>query len=122
MRYFRYAILAAVAICLVTVALANREAVTLNLLPTGLADLIRYPESANTLSLPLFVVIFGGIIAGLLLGFVWEWLREHKHRAEAATQRREKERLAREVARMKTARPEHGDDVLALLEADGTAR
>ncbi len=121
MRYIRYAILAAIAICLVTVALANRETVTLNLLPTGLAELISYPAEANTLALPLFVVIFGGIIAGLFLGFVWEWLREHKHRAEAANQRREKERLAREVARMKTEKAKDGDDVLAMLES-GPAR
>ncbi len=122
MRYFRYAILAVIAICLVTVALANRESVTLNLLPQGLAELISYPESANAASLPLFVVIFGGIVAGLFLGFVWEWLREHKHRAEAVAQRREKERLAREVARMKTASSKDGDDVLAILENSPPAR
>lgn len=118
MRYIRYAILAGIAICLVTVALANRDSVTLQLLPTGLADLIRYPADANSLTLPLFVVIFGGIIAGLFLGFVWEWLREHKHRADASHQRREKERLAREVERMKTAKTKGGDDVLAMLESD----
>lgn len=122
MRYIRYAILAVIAICLVTVALANREFVTLNLIPTGLAEMISYPEAANVLSLPLFVVIFGGIIAGLFLGFVWEWLREHKHRADAVAQRREKERLAREVARMKTASAQNGDDVLALLEESPSAR
>ncbi len=115
MRYIRYAILAAIAVVLVTVSLANREPVTLTLMPEGLAELIRYPAALNTISLPLFLVIFAGIVGGLLLGFVWEWLREHKHRAEAATQRREKERLAREMAKLKhdTAK---GDDVLALLE------
>lgn len=122
MRYIRYAILAVIAICLITVALANRGAVTLNLLPAGMAELIGYPETANSISLPLFLVIFGGIIAGLLLGFVWEWLREHKHRAEAATQRREKDRLTREVAKMKTASAKDGDDVLALLEKSPAAR
>lgn len=122
MRYIRYAILAAIAICLVTVALANREVVTVNLLPAGLADMISYPADANALTLPLFVVIFGGIVAGLFLGFIWEWLREHKHRAEAANQRREKERLAREVARMKTEKTKGGDDVLALLDASEPAR
>jgi len=68
MRYIRYAILAVIAICLVTVAMANREPVTLNLLPVGLADLIGYPADLNTLTMPLFVDIFGGIIAGLFWG------------------------------------------------------
>ncbi len=115
MRYIRYAILGAIAVCLVTVALANRGPVTLNLLPEGLAELIRYPAELNSISLPLFVVIFAGIVAGILLGFVWEWLREHKHRAEASRQRREKEQLARQVEKMKTEKAD-GDDVLALLE------
>jgi len=116
MRYIRHAILAVIAIGLITTALANRDMVTLNLLPQTLAELTGYPAAANSVSLPLFMVILGGIVAGLLLGFVWEWLREHKHRAEAVRQRREKDRLAREVAQIKTASPETGDDVLALLE------
>jgi uncharacterized integral membrane protein len=122
MRYIRYAILAIIAICLVTVALANREFVTLNLLPQTLAELIGYPATLNSISLPLFVVIFGGVVAGLLLGFIWEWIREHKHRANATRQRREKERLAREVAKMKSTSAANDDDVLALLEDTGAAR
>ncbi|MDJ0627040.1 MAG: LapA family protein [Rhodobacter sp.] len=114
MRYIRYAILAAIAVCLVTVALANRGPVTLTLMPTEVSGLIGIPDLSITL--PLFIVIFLGVVAGLLLGFVWEWLREHKHRAEAATQRREKERLVREVEKMKTASAETGDEVLALLD------
>ncbi|MDJ0824468.1 MAG: LapA family protein [Rhodobacter sp.] len=113
MRYIRYAILAAIAIVLVTVAMANRGPATLNLLPAEVGALMGYEASVT---LPLFIVIFLGVIAGILLGFFWEWMREHKHRADAATQRREKERLAREVEKMKTVSAESGDDVLALLD------
>ena len=81
MRYIRYFFLGALALVLISVALANRELVNLQLLPTGLSDLLGIQQQ---ISLPLFIVIFGGVIAGLLVGFVWEWLREHKHRAEAA--------------------------------------
>jgi len=122
MRYIRYVILAVIAVVLVTVALANRGAVTLALLPPALAELGGYPASANRVTLPLFVVIFAGMVAGVLLGFVWEWLREHKHRAEAAGQRREKERLAREMDLVKSTKPETTDDVLALLEHDDAKR
>lgn len=121
MRYLRYAILAAIAVCLVTVALANRGPVTLQLLPQEVATLLGYPQSLNAITLPLFLVIFLGLLSGVLLGFVWEWLREHKHRADASTQRREKERLAREVKRLNKDKAK-GDDVLALLEDGGSAR
>ncbi len=124
MRYIRYAILAVIAVCLITLALANRELVTLNLLPEQLSLMLGFDRSVT---LPLFAVILGGVVVGVLLGFVWEWLREHKHRAEAARQRRDKERLAREVNRIKTDHPAaKDDDVLALLGDDrqkaGSAR
>ena len=112
MKYLRYAILALIAIALITVALANRDHVTLQLLPDDLARLMGVNHS---ITLPLFAVIFGGIAAGILIGFIWEWLREHRIRANAATTSRELKRLEREVARSGTAQPK--DDVLALLDA-----
>ncbi|MBW6418614.1 lipopolysaccharide assembly LapA domain-containing protein [Celeribacter sp. PS-C1] len=114
MRYIRYAFLAALAVVLVTVAIANRDMVTLNLLP---ADLAVLSGVSLSISLPLFVVIFGAIVAGLLIGFVWEWMREYKHRSAASTHKREKEQLAREVSKLKTDKAKkEGDEVLALLE------
>ncbi len=119
MRYLRFAFLVLLAICLLIVALANRDPVTLNVLPAELAEFTGWSPAA---SLPLFVVIFGGIVAGVMIGFVWEWFREHKHRAEAANQRRERERLEREVDRLKPASEKQTDDVLALLESGNAAR
>lgn len=119
MRYLRFAFLAILAVCLLIVALANREPVTLNVLP---AELAGFTGWAPAVSLPLFIVIFGGIVAGVMIGFVWEWFREHKHRAEAANQRRERERLEREVDRLKPASEKQTDDVLALLESGTAAR
>jgi lipopolysaccharide assembly protein A len=119
MRFLRYLFLAVLAICLLIVALANREPVTLNLLPGELAT---FAGANASVSLPLFLVIFGGIVAGVVIGFVWEWLREHKHRAEAVTQRREREKLEREVTRLKAAAERQTDDVLALLESGSGAR
>jgi uncharacterized integral membrane protein len=118
-RYIKYLFLALVALTLVFLALANREPVTLHALPEGLHLWLGWP---NTIQLPLFLVILGGIVVGLLIGFVWEWLREHRHRAEAVTQRREKQKLEREVQTLKGRQNEGKDDVLALLEDGGTAR
>lgn len=114
MRTIRYVFLAALAVALITIALANRAVVTLNLLPAELAE---YLGVGYSISLPLFIVIFGAIIAGLLIGFVWEYLREYKHRAAASKHRREKDQLAREVSKLKVAKAKNeGDEVLALLE------
>jgi len=112
-RYLRYAFLAVLAVVLVAIALANRAPVTLRLVTDDLAAVLGI---RNQVTVPLFLVIFGGIVAGVVLGFIWEWFREHKHRAEAAANRREKEKLAREVDRLKQKGSDGKDDVLALLE------
>ncbi|OED49381.1 lipopolysaccharide assembly protein LapA domain-containing protein [Leisingera sp. S232] len=116
MRYIRYAVLAALAIVLVSVALANRASVELKLMPDAFAELAGFNHG---ISLPLFVVVLGGVGAGLVIGFLWEWLREHKHRSEAAQKTREARRLNREVTRLKKQKNEGKDEVLALLEDAG---
>lgn len=112
MKYLRYLVLLLIAIGLVAVALANREVVTLHMLPPDLAQLVGIDW---TIRLPIFLVGFGGVVVGVLIGFVWEWLREHKHRAAAAAKAREVQQLKREVAQ--AAPPPPKDDVLALLDA-----
>jgi lipopolysaccharide assembly protein A len=113
-RYLRLLFLGLVGLFLLTVAMANRAPVTVQLLPADLAALTGLTWAANV---PLFVVIFGGIIVGVLIGFVWEWFREHGHRATASQKSREVTRLERELAVLKdsTSVPPK-DDVLALLE------
>ncbi len=113
MRYIRYGFLVALAAVLITVALANRAPVVLNLLPEGLTGFLGFSWS---IELPLFIVIFGGIVTGILVGFIWEWMREHRNRVEAARAKREADRLAHEVKTLRGAKPDKGDDVLALLE------
>lgn len=113
MRYIRYVCIAIFAVALIAVALANRGAVTVKMLPEEISGLFAV---APTVQLPLFVVIFGGIITGLLVGFVWEWMREHTVRAENAKNAREVRRLEREVKRLKIEKHEGKDEVLALLD------
>lgn len=112
MTFLRYLFLGVLALVLLVLALANREFVTLRVLPE---DLGSYLGLTAAFSAPLFVVIFLAMALGLLVGFVWEWFREHKHRAQARHERHEKERLERELARTR-ARTEE-DEVLALVEA-----
>jgi len=113
MRYVRYLCIAIFAVALISVALANRDIVTLELLPK---DLPFNFAVQPTIQMPLFLVILGSIIAGLLVGFIWEWIREYGQRAEAAKQAREMRRLQREIDRLKDEKHEGKDDVLALLD------
>ena len=113
MRYIRFACIATFAVALIAVALANRTVVTLKVLPDKVAGLFVVNPSIN---MPLFVVVFGGIIIGLLVGFFWEWFREHAMRAEASKSSRKVRRLEREIARMKGQSADSQDDVLALLD------
>lgn len=113
MRYIRYAFLGILGIVLISVSLANRQMVSLKLMPDAIAELVGFNFGT---SLPLFVVILCGIAAGLIIGFFWEWLREYKHRREATDQAREARKLAREVTRLKTEKNEGKDEVLAILD------
>jgi len=51
-----------------------------------------------------------------LIGFVWEWFREMKHRSTASRKTREVARLERELAVMKDSQSVPKDDILALLD------
>lgn len=113
-RYLRLIFLALVGLGLLTVALANRTVVPVRLLPEDLAALTGLTWA---MELPLFLIIFGGIIAGVLIGFVWEWFREHGFRANASQKAREVARLERELAVLKdSSSVPPKDEVLALLE------
>jgi uncharacterized integral membrane protein len=110
MRYLRYSFYAVLMVVLVMLALANREIVTLAVLPEQLSSIL--PVS---IQLPMFVVIMLSMLAGLLVGYVLEYFREHKQRREAAVRKREVDILAREVDALKKQAGTEEDDVLALL-------
>ena len=114
MRYLRYMVLGFIAISLIAVALANRGIVRLTLLPEALGELIGFNLQ---MQVPLFVVIFLGVTAGLLIGFVWEWLREMKHRSAVRSERMQVVRLEREVSKLKaTSADKEKDEILTLLD------
>ncbi|SHI81648.1 lipopolysaccharide assembly protein LapA domain-containing protein [Wenxinia saemankumensis] len=119
MRLIRILFWGLVALCLIVLGIANRDIVTLQALPTPLAGLFGVSPD---IAMPLFVVILLGVALGLLIGFVWEWLREHKHRSEVRARRKEVVRLEREVGRLRSEKHEGQDDVLALLDAQGARR
>lgn len=110
MRVIKLVLLAVILVGIVLLALANREPVTVELMPEGLAPIFQW-----SITVPLYVVGLSSILVGLVVGYILEWLREHKHRRQAAMKSREAAQLNREVGRLRreTGRPE--DDVLALI-------
>ncbi len=115
LRYLRYLFLAAVAVVLLFLALANRAAVPVRLVPEGMAGLIGFGTAAEV---PLFLIIFAAVAAGVLIGFVWEWFREIRLRGAAKSTARKVGQLERELAVLKdsTSTPPR-DEVLAILES-----
>lgn len=115
MKTIRYSFWAIVGLCLILIGLANRDFVTVRAMPEALGNLLGLSPDVQ---LPLFVVIFIAVGAGLMIGFLWEWVREHRMRAHARGKTREVETLRREVDQLRgaAAGAKGGDDVLALLE------
>lgn len=112
-RWLRILFLLVLAVCLLTVALANREPVMVQLMSAELGALVGFNYA---IELPLFIVIYGGIVAGLLIGFVIEWFREHKHRAAVRARTKEVKTLQREVTSLRAnVKQPPKDDVLAIL-------
>lgn len=110
MRTLKLIVLAIILVVLVVIALANRELVTLHLLPSGMSRVM--PLSVQV---PLFVVGLAGVVVGMLIGYIFEWLREHKHRRRAVQKAREAQRLSNEMDRLRKTTGKHDDDVLTLL-------
>jgi uncharacterized integral membrane protein len=119
LRFFKYLFLIVVALILVLMAFANREIVLLEVIPEALAPWLGIQFA---MQLPLFIVVLGSVMVGVLVGFVWEWLREHRYRSEARTQKRQARALEREVQTLKGPDGQGQDDVLALVDGNKTAR
>jgi uncharacterized integral membrane protein len=113
MRFVRYFILGLISVGLIVVSLANREMVTLKLMPEVLGD---WAGMNAKIHVPLFVSILSGVAAGLLIGFVWEWLREMKYRVAVKSEHKQVVILNREVDKLKSESPKAQDDILTLLD------
>lgn len=110
MRTLKLILLCVILLLIVVLALANRGPVTLHLLPEGMARVMPL-----AVEVPLFVVSLVSIGVGMVIGYLLEWLREHKHRRRASQKAREAAQARHEVERLRKESGRHEDDVLALL-------
>lgn len=110
MRTVRLILLLLILAVIVVLSLANRDPITLYLMPAGMSSMTQ-----ATLQLPLFVFGLGAVLLGMVLGYLLEWRREHKHRRRATAKTREAAQLGREVETLRKSGGKAEDDVLALL-------
>ncbi|WP_379141379.1 lipopolysaccharide assembly protein LapA domain-containing protein [Paracoccus pacificus] len=115
MRAIRFLFVILLAIVLIGLALANRGMVTVKVFPANLGS---YLGLDWQVTMPLFLLILLAMLIGMVLGLVWEWLREAQLRSESARRARELASLEREMGRLRETRtvaPQ--DDVLAIVDA-----
>ena len=117
MRFIRLLFVALLAVILIAIALANRGAVTVRAFPAGFEQYLGFDWQIN---LPLFLVIFLAIVFGIVVGFIWEWLRETHIRSEASRRAGEVARLEREVGALRDQHKAPRDEVLAILDGQKT--
>ena len=118
MRYLRMLFVAVLAISLLTVALANRQIVDVSLFPGQFGQYLGGTWSAR---MPLFLVILLSLLIGMVLGLIWEWLRESHLRQESNRRAFELRLLDREVGGLRTTHAAPRDEVLAILDAPRAA-
>jgi len=111
LRFLKLVLLGLILVAVIILGLANRGPVTLHLLPEGAQSILQL-----SVEVPMFVVILGSILCGLAIGYILEWLREHKHRRLAAQKKREASQLSREVETLKKKHMTPEEEVLAILD------
>ena len=111
-RYIRVIFLTCLSIILLTLAVANRELVDIRILPIELEGFLGV---GMVFSIPIFVLFLCGVIFGLFVGFVWEWIREMKHRSASSRKSKELAKVENELSQLKRESGENEDEILLLL-------
>ncbi|MEM7529392.1 MAG: LapA family protein [Pseudomonadota bacterium] len=108
-RIIKFAILLAIVVVLVVVGVANMQSVPLRLLPDGLV--LQDVPADSGINLPLTVVILVAMLLGFVIGEIFEWMRESKHRRAAGDRGREVQALKAENARLKSKLADPKEDL-----------
>ena len=66
-------------------------------------------------SIPIFVLFLCGVIFGLFVGFVWEWIREMKHRSASNRKSKELAKVENELSQLKRESGQNEDEIMLLL-------
>ena len=96
MRFIKLIILVPVAVALIVLSVANRHFVTLALNP------FRPEDQVLSLSLPLFVLVFIALIAGVVIGSAVTWLTQGRYRKQAREEAHEARKWRDEAGKQRT--------------------
>ena len=66
-------------------------------------------------SIPIFVLFLCGVVFGLFVGFVWEWIREMKHRSASNRKSKELAKVENELSQLKRESGQNEDEIMLLL-------
>ena len=89
------AVFVPLAIVLIVLSVANRHLVTFNM------DPINPAQPFLSFTMPFFVFLFLALLAGLLLGSVFTWFSQSKHRKFARKQKHEADKWQHEAEEQK---------------------
>jgi uncharacterized integral membrane protein len=98
-RFVAAVILVPLGIVLIAFAVANRQSVTVSL------DPFNAERPAGSITLPLFALIIGLIVLGVLIGGITSWVRHGKSRRMARRFEREANALRAELAALRRQPP-----------------
>ena len=90
MRLIRWMFWGSIALILIGFAIANRHPVIVSVDPTDAS------APLFALEMPLYLAVFSGLLAGLLIGGMATWLKQGKYRSTVRQQGRELERIHRQ--------------------------
>ena len=90
-KILSFIILVPIAIVLIVFCVANRQAVPVSLDPIGTLPQLAF-------SAPLFILLLGAVILGVVLGGIGTWLTQSHYRRKSWKRKYEVERLRREAS------------------------
>jgi len=92
-RILGWVVLVPLSVALIVFALANRQLTVINFNPLAAPSSLDAPG----IGMPLFLVIFGTLLVGVVMGGFASWLAQGRVRREKRQWQREADRLGREL-------------------------
>ena len=115
MNYLKFLIWTLVGLILILFALSNNQTVEIHVLPDSFGG--SSGLEANY-SLPLFVILYAILTLGLILGILFEFLRERKHRVNLKQAHKDIKLLQSEMEKLKSSNLGSDSEILNLIDRD----